>query len=194
MATAFYAGKINEILCDYEEFDQDTPLSRTLKAAATTIVASQRLLQSDGNRAMAALHRMEGVGELQPDDLRTRPAHHSPTCGGPGAVTRRRATTVTVNRAVASTPTAAANHAMAARPKATILVVDPDDTGRWIEVRGDVEITQENAVEVADQLTRLYTRHDHYYGGIFPAEQQEQETRVVCRIRPIRVNLDAIHR
>ena len=83
---------------------------------------------------------------------------------------------------------------MAARPRATILVVDPDDTTRWIEIRGDVEITRDGAIEVADQLTRLYTRHDRYYGGIFPAQQQERETRVVCRIRPTRVNLDAIHR
>jgi len=83
---------------------------------------------------------------------------------------------------------------MAARPLATILVVDPDDTSRWIEIRGDVEITPEGAVGLADQLTRLYTRHERYYGGVFPAEQQQSETRVVCKIRPTRVNLDAIHR
>ena len=83
---------------------------------------------------------------------------------------------------------------MATRPKATILVVDPDDTDRWIEVRGAVELTEEGALELADKLTVLYTRHDHYYGGVFPAEQQERETRVVCRIRPTGVNLDAIHR
>ena len=83
---------------------------------------------------------------------------------------------------------------MAARPLATILVVDPDDTSRWIEIRGDVEITQEGAVELADRLARLYTRHAQYYGGVFPAEQEQSETRVVCRIRPTRVNLDAIHR
>ncbi len=82
---------------------------------------------------------------------------------------------------------------MAARPPATILVVDPDNTSRWIEIRGDVEITPEGAVELADRLTRLYTRHERYYGGVFPADQQS-ETRVVCRIRPTRVNLDAIHR
>jgi PPOX class probable F420-dependent enzyme len=80
------------------------------------------------------------------------------------------------------------------RPLATILVVDPDDTSRWIEIRGDVEITREGAGELADQLTRLYTRHDRYYGGVFPVEQQERETRVVCKIRPTRVNRDAIHR
>ena len=83
---------------------------------------------------------------------------------------------------------------LAAPPLATILVVDPDDTSRWIEIRGDVEITQEGAVELADRLTRLHTRHDRYYGGLFPVEQRPSETLVVCRIRPTRVNLDAIHR
>lgn len=83
---------------------------------------------------------------------------------------------------------------MAARPQATVLVVDPDDGSRWIEVRGEVEITGEGAIELADELTRRYTRHRHYYGGVFPAGQRERETRVVCRIRPTRITLDAIHR
>lgn len=83
---------------------------------------------------------------------------------------------------------------MAARPVATVLVVDPGDTSRWIEIRGDVEITREGATVLADRLTRLYTKHERYYGGVFPAEQQQLETRVVCRIRPVRINLDAIHR
>jgi PPOX class probable F420-dependent enzyme len=95
---------------------------------------------------------------------------------------------------VSTTRERAKGRNMTARPWATILVVDPDDTSRWIEIRGDVEITTEGAVELADRLTRAYTRHEHYYGGVFPAEQQQRETRVVCRIRPTRVNLDAIHR
>ena len=95
---------------------------------------------------------------------------------------------------VSTTRERAKGRNMAARPQATILVVDPDDTSRWIEIRGDVEITTAGAVELADRLTRAYTRHEHFYGGVYPAEQQGRETRVVCRIRPTRVNLDAIHR
>jgi hypothetical protein len=45
---------------------------------------------------------------------------------------------------------------MLADPRATILIVDPDDTGRWIEIRGDVEITTDHAVEQLDQVTRRY--------------------------------------
>jgi len=83
---------------------------------------------------------------------------------------------------------------MQANPKAAVLIVDPGDLSRWIEVRGDVEITEEQAVEHLDELTRQYTRHEHYYGGIFPAERQAQETRIICRINPRKLTLDAIHK
>ena len=83
---------------------------------------------------------------------------------------------------------------MAARPQATALAVDPSNAPEQMTVRGDVEITKDGTFEVADQLTRLHTKHDHYYGGVLAEEQQEHETRIVCRMRPTRVNLDAIHR
>ena len=47
---------------------------------------------------------------------------------------------------------------MAARPQATVLAVDPSIAPEQMTVRGDVEITQDDTVEVADQLTRLYTK------------------------------------
>jgi hypothetical protein len=82
---------------------------------------------------------------------------------------------------------------MAARPLATVLVVDPDDGNRWLQIGGSVEITHEGALDVVDRLTNEYTDHGHYYGGVVPADQREKETRVLCRIRPTRVTLDAIH-
>ena len=82
---------------------------------------------------------------------------------------------------------------MVARPLATILVVDPCDGNRWIQVRGQVEITEDGALEVVDRLTNQYTEYAHYYGGVVPADQQEEETRVLCKIRPTHVTLDAIH-
>lgn len=78
-------------------------------------------------------------------------------------------------------------------PKLSLLVVDPDDTGRFIQIRGDVEIVTDGAVEHLDALTRKYTRHPHYYGYIYPTAQQARETRVICRIHPRRISLDAIH-
>ena len=83
---------------------------------------------------------------------------------------------------------------MQANPKVNLLILDPSDVSRWIEVRGEVEITEEQALEHLDELTRQYTRHDHYYGGIFPVERQMQETRIICRIKPRKITLDAIHK
>ncbi len=80
-----------------------------------------------------------------------------------------------------------------ANPRVSLLVVDPDNTGRFIQIRGDAELVTDGALEHLDMLTRKYTRHPRYYGYIYPAEQQERETRVICRIHPRRITLDAIH-
>lgn len=77
--------------------------------------------------------------------------------------------------------------------KVSLLVVDPENTSRFIQIRGDAELITDGAVEHLDTLTRAYTRHPRYYGFIHPAEQQDRETRVICRIRARRITLDAIH-
>ncbi len=78
-------------------------------------------------------------------------------------------------------------------PRVSLLVVDPDDTGRFIQIRGDVELVTDGALDHLDVLTRKYTRHPRYYGCIYPAAQRESETRVICRIHARRITLDAIH-
>jgi len=83
---------------------------------------------------------------------------------------------------------------MQTNPKVSLLIIDPDNTGRWIEVRGQVTITEEGAWEHLDELTRQYTRHEHYYGGIYPVERQAQETRIICHVKPGKLTLDAIHK
>jgi PPOX class probable F420-dependent enzyme len=80
-----------------------------------------------------------------------------------------------------------------ANPKVSLLVVDPDNTARFIQIRGDAELAYEGAVDHVDALTRSYTRHPAFYGCIYPLEQRARETRVICRIHPRRVTLDAIH-
>jgi PPOX class probable F420-dependent enzyme len=80
-----------------------------------------------------------------------------------------------------------------ADPRVGLLVVDPDDTGRFIQVRGDAELVRDGAIEHLDALTRRYTRHPRYYGFVYPVEQEACETRVICRIHARRVTLDAIH-
>jgi PPOX class probable F420-dependent enzyme len=81
-----------------------------------------------------------------------------------------------------------------ANPKVTVLVIDPKDSSRWIEVRGHVhEITQDGADAHADKLTQRYCRDKQYfYGDIYPPEQKYKETRVIVRIEPIKVSVDAI--
>ena len=83
---------------------------------------------------------------------------------------------------------------MQCNPKVTLLVVDPEDTTRFIEIRGDAELVEAGAIAHLDQITRQYTKHPQFYGYVHPVEKQAQETRVICRIHPRRVNLDAIHR
>jgi len=78
-------------------------------------------------------------------------------------------------------------------PRATILAIDPDDAGRWIEIRGDVELSDHGADEHLDRLTQQYTGHRHYYGTIYPVQQRYCETRVIARIHPRHINCDAIH-
>ena len=77
--------------------------------------------------------------------------------------------------------------------KVSLLVVDPEDTGRFIQIRGDAELATEGAEEHLDALTRRYTRHDAFYGHVYPIEQRRRETRVICRIHARRITLDAIH-
>jgi PPOX class probable F420-dependent enzyme len=82
---------------------------------------------------------------------------------------------------------------MRANPKVALLVIDPKDVSRWIEVRGNmVEILCEGAEAHADKLTRLYTGKQRFYGDIYPVEQKHKETRVIVKIEPIKVSLDAI--
>lgn len=80
-------------------------------------------------------------------------------------------------------------------PRATVLVIDPNDTSRWIEVRARVaEITTTGAEAHADALTRRYTGKQKFYGDIYAVERKQQETRVIVRLEPLKVSVDAIFR
>jgi PPOX class probable F420-dependent enzyme len=82
---------------------------------------------------------------------------------------------------------------MRADRKVSLLVVDPTDTARFIQIRGDAELVSDGAVEHLDTLTRKYTRHPCYYGHVYPLAQRARETRVIVRIHARRITLDAIH-
>ena len=84
---------------------------------------------------------------------------------------------------------------MQVNPKVNLLMIDPKNAARFLEVRGEVvKITQEGAIEHADKQTSAYSNNSkqHFYGDIYPVEQQEKETRVIVKILPKKVTTDAI--
>ena len=46
-----------------------------------------------------------------------------------------------------------------ANPRLSLLVVDPANTARYLQIRGDAELVTDGALEHVDMLTRKYTRH-----------------------------------
>ncbi len=79
---------------------------------------------------------------------------------------------------------------MQANPQVALLVMDPQDQARWLALRGQVvEISEQDAEEKLDDLARRYTGKAHYYGDIFPVEQQEKESRVTVKIQPLEVEV-----
>jgi 5-methylcytosine-specific restriction endonuclease McrBC regulatory subunit McrC len=67
-ASAYYRGRL-DLACEFEEFNEDTPLNRVLKAAARRVTGSPALERTNRRRALAAANRMELVGELRFGDL-----------------------------------------------------------------------------------------------------------------------------
>lgn len=77
---------------------------------------------------------------------------------------------------------------LSARPIATLLAVDPQNPYRYMEIRGQVtEATEEGAVEHISKLAKKYRGVDQYYGGVAPAERANIETRVIYKIKPMKV-------
>jgi hypothetical protein len=56
-------------------------------------------------------------------------------------------------------------------------------------------MTRDGAEVHANKLTKRYCPNKlHFYGDIYPPEQREMETRVIVKIQPIKISLDAIFR
>jgi PPOX class probable F420-dependent enzyme len=75
----------------------------------------------------------------------------------------------------------------------SLLVVDPENTARYIQLRGDAELVRAGAIDHLDALMRKYTSHPGFYGHVYPRAQRERETRVTVRLHARRVTVDAIH-
>lgn len=75
---------------------------------------------------------------------------------------------------------------MRARPQVAILAIDPEDSFRYLEVRGMVEeYTEDGAEESMTALSLLYTGKPKRYGQGAPP--REVEARILFKIRPVRV-------
>ena len=76
---------------------------------------------------------------------------------------------------------------MAARPRVSVMVFDPQNQFRWLEVRGLVEeITAEGGGESMNELSLLYTGQPRRYGLEVPP--REVSERLLYKIRPTHVN------
>ena len=66
-------------------------------------------------------------------------------------------------------------------PRVSLLVVDPEDTYRWLAINGNAELTTNGADAQIDKLARKYLGQDEY------PWRKPEEQRVMVRIRPERV-------
>lgn len=74
---------------------------------------------------------------------------------------------------------------MRARAQVTVLALDHENPYRYAEIRGVVdEITEDGALEHINQLAHRYFGRDFYAKN--PA-QQERETRVIFKIKPLNI-------
>ncbi len=129
-------------------------------------------------------------------DLLTRPVHAVLTTMGPHGQPQSSLVWVDAEDHVAVVNTTLERQTgrnMLANPKVNLLVVDPDNTSRYIQIRGDAELTTDGALDHLDAITRKYTSYPAFYGYVYPPGQRARETRVVCRIHARRITLDAIH-
>jgi PPOX class probable F420-dependent enzyme len=84
---------------------------------------------------------------------------------------------------------------MVANPRVNVLIIDPENGSRFLEVRGYVtEITQDGAIAHADKQTEAYSSgtQRRFYGDLYPEERQREEARVIVKITPKKINTDAI--
>ena len=71
---------------------------------------------------------------------------------------------------------------LARDPRASILVVDPEDPYKWVAVSGRAELTEEGAEKQIDKLAKKYLGKDEY------PWRNPEETRVKVLIEPEKVD------
>jgi PPOX class probable F420-dependent enzyme len=67
-------------------------------------------------------------------------------------------------------------------PRVSLLVVDPQDTYKWVSISGTAELTTDDADDQIDRLAKKYLGQDEY------PWRKPEEQRVKVRIRPEHVD------
>ncbi len=75
-----------------------------------------------------------------------------------------------------------------ANPKVTVLCIDPENDFNWVEIRGEVVEFDESEAAIAhiNKLSGQYAGNDDYYA--FNPGGRGEETRVIYKIQPNKVN------
>ena len=71
-------------------------------------------------------------------------------------------------------------------PRVSLLVVDPEDTYRWLAISGNAELTTEGADAQIDKLAKKYLGKDEY------PWRSETEQRIKVRIAPQKIDASGI--
>jgi PPOX class probable F420-dependent enzyme len=82
---------------------------------------------------------------------------------------------------------------MRLNPHVSLLVYDPKDPLRNIEIRGQViEMTETGAIEHNDELARLYLGNPNakFFGDAVPAELQARFTPIRIKIAPTHIRVE----
>jgi hypothetical protein len=75
---------------------------------------------------------------------------------------------------------------MTERPQVTVLLIDPDDAYRYLEIRGHVtEQTEEGGLDHINQLSAAYENKPDFFGDNIA--RKNREIRVIYKIKPVRV-------
>lgn len=75
---------------------------------------------------------------------------------------------------------------MRQRPQVTLLLLDPENPYRYLEVRGRVTaITEDGALDHINRLAWRYFGRDDFYANM--PERRDKETRVIYKISPDRL-------
>ncbi len=73
-------------------------------------------------------------------------------------------------------------------PRVSLLVRDPENPYRYLEIRGTVaSMNEAGALDQLNRLAQRYTGHPTYYGHVVPAEDEGKTVHLLCQVKPTRV-------